>query len=133
MFLRGEKKMRSICKSCGKIISHGKKCDCRKIDYVRNVDPEKKRFYSSYAWQKLRNRRIKEHPYCERCWDKWKIINNDRLQGHHILSFKDYPACRLDDLNVAVLCQVCNLQIGDTSKVDWTVTDEVMDYLKDNR
>lgn len=125
--------MKKVCNSCGKIISHGQKCGCISSGYTRKIDPEKKRFYSSYAWQKLRNRRIKEQPYCERCWDKWKLINNDRLQGHHILSFKDYPACRLDDLNVAVLCQVCNLQIGDTSRVDWMVSDEVSEYLKANR
>lgn len=122
--------LKRVCKYCGRIFEFNKKCDCYSNRPVTNVDPEKKRFYSSYAWQKLRNRKIKDIGYCERCWSQHRIITTEKLQGHHILSFKHYPECRLDDLNVAVLCQVCNLQIGDTSKVDWTVSDDVQAYVE---
>ncbi|MBS5317708.1 MAG: HNH endonuclease [Clostridiales bacterium] len=43
----------------------------------------------------------------------------DNLQGHHIKSFKEYPELRLDEENVAVLCQTCNLQVGGSSIKDW--------------
>lgn len=33
--------------------------------------------------------------------------------------FKDYAELRLEEDNVAVLCRVCNLQIGDKSIKDW--------------
>ena len=113
--------MQKICNKCGKTIKHNETCICRKnASYNRNISPEKRKFYSSYAWQKLRNRKVKEHPYCERCWSKWKIITTENLQGHHIKSFKDYPELRLDEDNVVVLCRVCNLQIGDSSVVDWS-------------
>ena len=112
--------MKKICSRCGKIIEYNKMCTCRiSTSYNRNISPEKRKFYSSYAWQKLRNGKVKEHPYCERCWSKWEIIATENLQGHHIKSFKDYPELRLDEDNVAVLCRVCNLQIGDSSEVDW--------------
>ena len=87
--------------------------------YHRSITPEKRKFYSSYAWQKLRNRKVKEHPYCERCWSKWKIITTENLRGNHIKSFRDYPKLRLDEDNVAVFCRVCNLHIGDRSVKDW--------------
>ena len=112
--------MKKICSKCGKTIEYNKTCTCRvNSTYSRNIIPEKHNFYSLYAWQKLRNRKVKEHPYCERCWGKWKIITTENLQGHPIKSFKDYPALRLNEENVAVLCRVCNLQIGDSSLVDW--------------
>jgi len=112
--------MQKICSRCGKTIQYNTSCTCRtSITYNRNISPEKRKFYSSYAWQKLRNRKVKEHPYYERCWSKCKIITTENLQGHHIKSFKDYQELRLDEANVAVLCRVYNLQVGDSSKVDW--------------
>ncbi len=112
--------MKKICSKCGKTIEYNKMYTGRTSTlYNRTTSHEKPIFYSSYAWQKLRNRKVKEHPYCERCWSKWKIITIENLQGHHIRSFKDYPELRLDEDNVAVLCRVCNLQVGDSSVVDW--------------
>lgn len=112
--------MKKICNRCGKTIDYSSRCECRdNITYNRTVSPEKRKFYSSYAWQKLRNRKVNEHPYCERCWSKWKIITTENLQGHHIKSFKDYSELRLDEENVVVLCRTCNLQLGDSSVVDW--------------
>ena len=112
--------MKKICSKCGMIIEYNKACTCRtSTSYNRNISPEKRKFYSSYAWQKLRNSKVKEHPYCERCWKKYKILTTEHLQGHHIKSFRDYPELRLDEDNVAVLCRVYNLQVGGSSVVDW--------------
>ena len=47
------------------------------------------------------------------------IKTTENLQGDHIKSFKDYPELRLDEDNEAVLCRVCNLQVGDSSVMDW--------------
>lgn len=39
-------------------------CPCRaNTSYNRTISPKKRKFYSSYAWQKLRNRKVNEHPY----------------------------------------------------------------------
>ena len=52
--------MKKICSKCGKTIEYNKTCTCRtNITYNRNISPEKRKFYSSYAWQKLRNRKVK--------------------------------------------------------------------------
>lgn len=73
--------MQKICNKCGKTIKHNETCICRKNTlYNRNISPEKRKFYLSYAWQKLRNKKVKEHPYCERCWKKYKIITTVNLQ-----------------------------------------------------
>ena len=112
--------MKKICSRCGKTVEYSKTCACRNgITYNRNVSEEKRKFYSSYAWRKLLNRKVREHPYCERCWSKWEIVTTENLQEHHIKSFKDYPELRLVEDNIAVLCRVCNLQVGDKSLKDW--------------
>lgn len=111
--------MKKVCSRCGNIILHKQRCECIP-KYNRKVSDEKRRFYSSYAWQKFRNRKVKEQPCCERCWSKlWKIITTEHLQGHHIKLFKDYSELRLDEDNVVVLCRTSNLQMGDSSVVDW--------------
>ena len=48
-----------------------------------------------------------------------EVIITENLQSHHVKSFKDYLELRLDEDNKAVLCRVCNLQVGDKSVVDW--------------
>ncbi len=73
--------MRKICDSCGKTVEYSKTCACKiGIIYNRNISEEKRKFCSSYVWQKLRNRKVKEHPYCKRCWNKYKIIIPENLQ-----------------------------------------------------
>lgn len=47
------------------------------------------------------------------------MLTIEHLQGHRVKSFKDYPEFRLDENNVAVLCRVCNFQVGDKSIKDW--------------
>ncbi len=72
--------MKKIYSKCGKTIKYNKTCTCRNgIKFNTNISPEKRKFYSSYVWQKLRNRIVKEHPYCERCWCKWKGITSENL------------------------------------------------------
>ncbi|MBC8579147.1 HNH endonuclease [Lachnospiraceae bacterium NSJ-12] len=117
--------------SCGKIIRLNEICSCK--NYTRKIDKDKSRFYSSYAWKKLRNMRVKEQPYCERCWSLHKLIVTDCLQGHHILSYKHYNHLKLDYLNVAVLCRTCNVQLGDSNVLDWKVSEEVREYVEVNR
>lgn len=52
--------MKKICSKCGKAIEYNTICTCRTSNtYNRNIVPEKRKFYSSCAWQKLRNRKVK--------------------------------------------------------------------------
>lgn len=72
--------MKKICSKCGKTIKHSTICTCKtSTSYNRNISSEKRKFYSSYAWQKLRNRKVKEQPYCERYGSKWKMITTKNL------------------------------------------------------
>lgn len=52
--------MKKVCSRCGNIILHKQGCECT----------------PKY------NRKVKDHPYCERCWKKYKILTTEYLQGH---------------------------------------------------
>lgn len=52
--------MKKVCSRCGNIILHKQRCECT----------------PKY------NRKVKDHPYCERCWKKYKILTTEYLQGH---------------------------------------------------
>ena len=42
--------MKKIYSKCGKTIEYNKTCTCRNgIKFNRNISPEKRKFYSSYA------------------------------------------------------------------------------------
>ena len=53
-------------------------------------------------WRELSSRMREEHPQCAVCG------STERLQVHHILDKRLYPAYRLDPSNLIVLCPSCH-------------------------
>lgn len=124
--------MLKSCKYCGRIHDSKHRCIAMPINKSRHTK-EHDKFFKSYKWQKLRAMVLKEYPYCERCWSKYKRINTDNLQGHHLLSYAHYPECALDYLNIAILCGECNNEIDATDIVDWELNAERLQYMKEHR
>ena len=62
-----------------------------------------------YAWRKLRNAYIQEHPYCEICG--YHSLQND---VHHIEPRHMAPERLLDKTNIMTLCRKykCHLRFG---------------------
>lgn len=76
-------------------------------------------FYSSDAWRKLRYRTIQARGRrCEACRTDSTDI---RYHVDHIKPRSLYPNLALEDSNVQVLCQLCNMGKGDQDQTDWRV------------
>ena len=66
--------------------------------------------YNNPEWRKLRNIYIKEHPLCEDCLDKGKVVPAEDV--HHIRSPFQNGECNkallLDYNNLMALCKQCH-------------------------
>ena len=117
---------RKVTCSCGKIISEGSACDCKRIakrDYMREYQRnDKNNPLKTTRWAKLRSKVLKEDAYlCQRCLIKFNITNSKELQGHHIKSRRDYPELVFVRENIITLCKTCNLQLGTSNELDFEV------------
>ena len=59
-----------------------------------------------YRWQKLRNRFIAQHPYCEECMKQGKITLATDVD--HIVPHRGDPALLYDETNLQSLCKACH-------------------------
>lgn len=117
--------MKKICSRCGKIINRMDKCLCSET--IKRVKPavveskgEDLIFKYKYKWWKLRDEIIKrDDGFCQRCWHKYDILNDKRLEVHHIKPRSKYPELTFKEDNLVTLCRTCNAQIG---------TKEVLDF-----
>lgn len=113
-----------ICK-CGKIIPENDPC-CRKKNMIARTrrwekeNPEETKFLNSTRWKKLRLVIIERDNYhCQRCLQKYGIVETERLEVHHIKSRKDFPELRWETDNLITLCKTCNNQLGTANKLDF--------------
>lgn len=119
--------MYKLCNKCGKrYLSSGKCCNT----YEKKGNTEKKRVYNSAKWRKLREDKLSEYPYCTRCFKKWKYLQTDNLELHHILSLEHYPLYKFEWGNLVIICRTCNLELGDSNKIDFDLPKENLDFLK---
>ena len=63
-------------------------------------------FRSIYAWQKLRGRVLRAHPYCCDCGA------TDDLTVDHVIPIARAPELALDVSNLEVRCRRCNASKG---------------------
>lgn len=120
-------KIKKICNGCG---YHEDKCRCNKTNKIqakkkpRDVD---KMLFTS-KWQKKR-KQIKDRDgwFCQRCWYKFKILNRERLEVHHIKNRIDYPELMFEDSNLITICKTCNLQLGSAHELDFEFNIEERD------
>lgn len=111
-------KIKRMCNGCG---YHQDKCRCssiKKITKKKNNEDEKVLW--TYRWKKKREF-IKERDgyFCQRCWEKYKILNTEQLEVHHIKSRSKYPELTFEDSNLITICKTCNLQLGTSDKLDF--------------
>ena len=119
--------MYKLCNKCGRRYPSNSKC-CN--TYQKKEDIEKKKVYNSTRWRKLRLDKLREYPYCIRCFDKWGYLQTDNLELHHILSLGHYPQYKFDTGNLAIICRTCNLELGDSNKIDFSLPTENLNFLK---
>lgn len=118
--------MKKICNKCGKVIDYSEKCNCRettkrlKVAKTENNQQEDLISKHKYKWWKLRDRIIRrDDGFCQRCYYKYDIINDEKLEVHHIKSRKNYPELTFDESNLITLCRTCNAQLGTRDKLDF--------------
>ena len=70
----------------------------------------RRKAYNNTEWRKLRDTYIKEHPLCEDCLDKGKVVPAEDV--HHIRSPFQNGECNkallLDYNNLLALCKQCH-------------------------
>ena len=69
-------------------------------------DPEHKKRYGK-TWQKIRARYVKQHPFCEMCLQKGKIVPVEQV--HHKIPLAEGGTHDTD--NLISLCQSCHSRI----------------------
>ncbi|AFH86493.1 HNH endonuclease [Bacillus anthracis] len=118
----------TICNTCGQLVKAGDKCSCKR----RKTDSQKKHPSGTWEFQKLRKRVIdRDAGHCQRCRIKFGLMNFDDLQCHHIKSWRDYPDLAYDELNLITICRHCNLDLGNSNKLDffWETPEEISYFL----
>lgn len=87
--------MKKMCSKCGKTTEYNSRCECRtSTSYNTTISLEKRKFYSSYAWLKLRNRKVKHIKRIGRlCHSKSKGVKK-MLQYLERINVDDYNRLR---------------------------------------
>jgi 5-methylcytosine-specific restriction protein A len=58
--------------------------------------------YNTARWKKLRNKKIKENPYCAKCGA------GERLEVHHLVPPRGNGELFFDEGNMIVVCESCH-------------------------
>lgn len=124
--------MKKICNKCGKIIGYTEECYCKKNKrrlkpQIQEAEKEDLITKHKYKWWKLRDEIIKrDDGFCQRCYYKYNVLNDKRLEVHHIKSRKNYPELTFDKNNLITICRTCNAQLGTKDKLgfDWEVRND---------
>lgn len=115
------------CTQCGKKVLQGTLCICeqrKKLESYRDYkrrrmkdkeEKERQEFYVSKPWLKL-SEHIKKHYFglCVICWSK-ELIQGSEFT-HHIETLKDKYELRLDENNLAPLCDCCHKRVHSLMK-----------------
>lgn len=83
---------------------HKKLMDRQYNKHGRSPDVNKK---YGRAWARIRNRYVREHPFCERCFAEGKMVPVEEV--HHILPIS--KGGTHDKNNLMSLCQSCHTKI----------------------
>lgn len=124
--------MKKICNKCGKVIGYIERCNCRQtkkrlVSQVQKTDKEDLIVKHKRKWGRLREEIIKrDDGFCQRCYYKYNILNDRRLEVHHIKSRKNYPELTFDKKNLITICRTCNAQLGTKDELDfyWEIRDD---------
>jgi 5-methylcytosine-specific restriction endonuclease McrA len=81
-----------------------------------------KRFYSSRAWRAARYRFMRSQPRPLCCTCCGARAAHARLVVDHILAVKKDWSRRLDQANLQLLCDDCNLAKASSDSTDWRIS-----------
>ncbi|PFU40195.1 HNH endonuclease [Bacillus cereus] len=96
------------------------------------TNAQKKHPSGTWKFQKLRKRVInRDKGHCQRCRILFDEMNFDDLQAHHIKSWRDFPELAYDELNLVTICKYCNLDLGNSNKLDfpWETPEKISYFL----
>lgn len=108
----------------------------RKKKRGHNPKPKKKAFYASWEWKKLRYKVLLK--YGRQCMCCGAKPPNVTLVVDHIKPVAKFPDLRLDESNLQVLCNSCNMGKSNNNETDFRFEKELQDsqdaddYWKDN-
>lgn len=120
-----------ICNNCGKIVAG--KCDCKpsRFSPVKKKNQDSSKDLKTAKWQRKRAEIIRrDNGYCQRCFIKHKIINEENIQVHHIKSRRDFPELMYENSNLITICGHCNNELGTSNKLDfdWNYEEKEIEY-----
>ncbi len=100
-------------------INRIKKIEVKQVPYKHNGKQGTK-YYNSLQWKNLRNRYIKENPFCERCLSKGIVRLAEEV--HHKEEFlkgiseEDKWNLLLNEDNLMSLCSECHHEIHNNER-----------------
>ena len=70
---------------------------------------EAKRIRSTARWQRVRLRKLRRHPLCERCelFDRVRVAD----QVHHVVGLREDPSLAFTPANLMSVCTACHAQM----------------------
>jgi hypothetical protein len=104
LFMEAGMMISKICSHCGKSLKVGETCSCRIREKGRRYDElsrdeEKRAFYHSNAWVKVREQVLKRDAYIDMyAYRNGRIIPATIV--HHIEPFEDNPSAALNTSNL---------------------------------
>lgn len=103
------------CTKCKGIHEKGYKCNV-KTKHKKEQD----KYIQNSKWRRLRLYIIdRDNCMCQRCYNKYNIINSNDLTVHHIKSRHYYPELIYDEDNLVTICRQCNSYLGDDKPLDF--------------
>jgi len=111
----------------GFIVSRRKQNQGRRPNKKNKPKPNKRDFYRSEAWRKLRYEALKLYGgECMLC-GKSKHKDDAILHVDHIKPRSKYPDLALELKNLQVLCEDCNIGKGTWDESDWRALQTIAD------
>ncbi|MGR2742288.1 HNH endonuclease [Bacillus sp. N6] len=109
-----------LCGVCGDIVPINEQCLCNKPN---KSEASKKHISGTRRFQKLRKYILNRDNYtCQRCVIKFGRTDetiHQKLQVHHIKSWRDFPELAFEESNLVTCCKSCNLELGNKNKLDF--------------
>lgn len=123
---------KKICTYCNKIVDDSHACSKKPKRIKTERTKESDKLINCKKWRDKRKQILQRDKYmCQRCFNKYGIINNDDLQVHHIRSRVDFPHLAYEDYNLIVVCKYCNLNleaVKGEEKIDFDWTPPETEY-----